>query len=179
MKIENVHIYLNSLPRRMCNPASAPATGTPAIGAAWPGIDGIYAGIARGEDDRPDAHLVLLNERPEKLMDWPDAMALAEQRTDGARLPTRFESALLYAHLRDQFDTSEWHWTGTQYSAGSAWDQFFYYGTQHDNGKTVEARVRLVRRFIRVELSSTGAGLSGLPTAQARQRQLSSIRGHA
>ena len=119
----------------------------PAIGAPWPEVDGAYAGISRGEDGQPDAHLVLLNGRPADDLSWNEAMKLAEQRTDGARLPTRLESALLYANLRDQFDVSKWHWTGTQYSEYRAWVQDFYYGSQNDLGQEFEARVRFVRRF--------------------------------
>lgn len=128
-------------------PAEAPVANLPAIGAPWPGIEGsAYAGISRGEDGAPDAHLVLLAENPED-MSWHDAMKLAEQCTDGARLPTRFESALLYANLRDRMDTGTWHWTGTQYSEYLAWRQDFGYGGQDLNGKKFEGRVRLVRRF--------------------------------
>ena len=120
----------------------------PAIGAPWPGIEGsAYAGISRGEDGAPDAHLVLLGERPDGLYDWDAAVALASDRADGARLPTRFESALLYAHLRDQFDVAKWHWTSTQCSEGTAWGQTFLSGSQYLTGKEFEARVRFVRRF--------------------------------
>ena len=124
-----------------------PVAGIPSIGAQWPGVDGVYAGISRGEDGQPDAHLVLLNGRPADDLAWNEAMKLAEQRTDGARLPTRFESALLYANLRDQFDTSKWHWTGTQSSELTAWSQLFNYGLQLYTVKKFEARVRFVRRF--------------------------------
>ena len=80
-------------------------------------------------------------------MDWNDAMRMAEQRTDGARLPTRNESALLYAHLRESFDRSSWHWTSTRASGGAAWNQGFDDGYQDSDDLSFEARVRLVRRF--------------------------------
>jgi hypothetical protein len=41
--------------------------------------------------------------------------------------------------------SAEWYLASTQYSAGSAWLQNFYYGYQGYGLKTVEARVRLVR----------------------------------
>ena len=119
----------------------------PAIGQPWPGIDGVYAGISRGEGGEPDAHLVLLNAKPERALNWEDAKAWAAGLGDGTRLPTRFESALLYAHLQDQFDTSRWHWTGTQCSSRNAWGQDFDHGSQDDGGKKSEARARAVRRF--------------------------------
>ncbi len=65
----------------------------------------------------------------------------------GVDLPTRNESALLYAHLRDEFEKAYWHWTSTQYSSSSAWIQYFDYGNQLSNYKKFEARARLVRRL--------------------------------
>ncbi len=127
--------------------AAAAHAAIPAIGAPWPGIENsVYAGVSRGEGGAPDAHLVLLAEQPGAL-DWDSAMKLSEGRTDGARMPTRFESALLYAHVRDHFDTSKWHWTSTQYSEDYAWGQNFTNGNQYGYDKKFEGRVRLVRRL--------------------------------
>lgn len=119
----------------------------PAIGQPWPGIDGIYAGISRGEDGEPDGHMVLLNAQPEDDMSWDAAVEWTQGLGDGARLPTRFESALLYANVRDKLDTSCWHWTGTQYSSYYAWYQYFDYGDQYYYGKKAELRARAVRRL--------------------------------
>jgi hypothetical protein len=118
----------------------------PRIGEAWP-TGGIYAGISRGEDGAPDAHLVLLTDKPAGDLNWRDADAWVEGLGGGARLPTRFESALLYANLRDQFDTGPWYWTGTQCSELTAWNQYFDYGGQYYDGKSYEAQARAVRRF--------------------------------
>lgn len=134
-------------------PVSAPATATevttsvPRIGEAWPGKGGIYAGISRGEDGAPDAHLVLLDVTPDEELTWSDAVKWAKGWGDGARLPTRFESALLYANLRDEIDTDGWYWTGTQYSGSFAFFQFFDYGNQCHYVKSSEGRARAVRRF--------------------------------
>lgn len=123
----------------------------PAIGAVWPGMGGIYAGISRGEDGQPDAHLVLAEVDTGGKFKWQAAVEWAASVcTDGHtdfRLPTRFESALLYANLRDQFETSPWYWTGTQYSADHAWGQGFDGGGQSYTGKGYVARARAVRRF--------------------------------
>jgi hypothetical protein len=167
MHIENVHIHLGEgrglsageLAKirgfDMALRETPPASGTesaaivpPAIGQPWPGIDGIYAGVSKGEEGQPDAHLVLLAAQPGRNMKWEDAVAWAQGLGDGARLPTRFESALLYAHLQDQFDTSNWHWTGTQYSSNYAWGQYFDDGRQDNGSKKAEARARAVRRLI-------------------------------
>jgi hypothetical protein len=163
MHIENVHIHLApgqgpsatefakvlgfSAEGRI-QAASAIATTPPAIGQPWPGIDGVYAGLSRGENGEPDAHLVLLNALPDRDMKWDDADAWAQSLGDGARLPSRFESALLYANLQDKVDTERWHWTGTQYSSGHAWYQYFDYGGQDGSSKKFEARARAVRRLI-------------------------------
>jgi hypothetical protein len=92
----------------------------PAIGDPWPGpgVGGIYAGLSRAADGEPDAHLVLLTSKPDKKLPWKDAVAWASTLGDGAHLPTRDESAVLYAHLRGEF-ADGWHWTSTQYSESS------------------------------------------------------------
>ncbi len=157
MHIENVNITL-SVPgfgaallsaladAEFAEPAQVGAiAAVPVIGQPWPGIDGVYAGVSRGENGEPDAHLVLLNAKADSNMKWEDAVAWAKGLGDGARLPTRFESALLYAHLQDQFDTDRWHWTGTQYSSGDAWGQDFDDGDQDIHGEKFEARARAVR----------------------------------
>jgi hypothetical protein len=119
---------------------------TPAIRSAWPDIEGSkYAGIAAGQDGKPDYHLILLADNPGRELNWKDAIAWAEKL--GASLPTRDESALLYAHLRGEFEGG-WHWTGTQYSSRLAWGQLFRDGGQDGLGKgSGECRARAVRRL--------------------------------
>ena len=136
--------------RLMHREASAPvqaavATLMPRIGDPWPGIDGVYAGIARGEDGQADHHLVLLNAKPSARMEWKAALEWA--KTVDGEVPTRFESALLYANVRDQLDTSQYHWTSTQSSGASAWSQYFDYGYQSDCGQASYLFVRAVRRL--------------------------------
>ena len=131
-------------PAAVLNPCAATSQ-PPAIGQPWPGLDGIYAGLSRGEDGQPDAHLVLLDALPAEDLNWAGAVAWAKGLGDGARLPTRFESALLYANVRDKLDTNRWHWTGTQYSDANAWFQGFHGGNQDYDDKSYEARARAVR----------------------------------
>jgi hypothetical protein len=119
----------------------------PAIGDPWPDVGGAYAGVARAEDGQPDGHLVLLDDVPDAELKWADAVKWAQDLGNGARLPTRFESALLYANLQKEFSAEGWYWTGTQYSAGYAWLQDFDYGGQNFDVKSYEARARAVRRF--------------------------------
>jgi hypothetical protein len=127
---------------------STAQTATPAlkIGEYFAPAAGVYAGISRGEDSQPDGHIFLLADKPRK-MDWAAAVKWAESLGNGARLPSKSESALIYANLKDQVD-EEWHWTGTQYSDGSAWYQYFTNGYQDSYLKTYEGRARAVRRLI-------------------------------
>lgn len=146
----NLPSLRNADARTPASEAPAPSVDTAptviAIGAAW-GAVGTYAGLSRGEDGQPDGHLVLLDAVPEEELKWADAVEWAEGLGDGARLPTRFESALLYANLRDKFDTDCWYWTGTQYSDSNAWDQTFSRGNQGYGNKSAGGRARAVRRF--------------------------------
>lgn len=109
----------------------AAAPQPPAVGERWPGIDGTYAGIARGEDGQPNGHLILLDARQAWDLNHADATAWAEGQGNGARLPTRFESALLYATLCDHTDTAGRYWTSTLESDGYAWCQRFGSGNQY------------------------------------------------
>lgn len=127
--------------------AASPVTNVPRIGEIWPDQGGIYAGVSRGEDSAPDAHIVFLDAIPDEELNWEDAVKWAEGLGNGARLPTRFESALLYANVRDKIETNSWYWTGTQYSDGYAFLQYFYDGYQDSNGKSYEGRARAVRRL--------------------------------
>jgi len=143
---------LRTLEAQLGEPVQAAATpALPKIGEPWPGQGGIYAGLARGVDGAPDAHLILATVEAAGLT-WGAALEWAKTvevdgHTDFAA-PTRFESALLYANLRDQFDMSAWYWTSTQSSDDYAWYQNFYYGFQYYDNKSYEGRVRAVRRFI-------------------------------
>ncbi len=62
-------------------------------------------------------------------------------------LPSQAEIHLMAANLKDQFDQDDWFWTSTQYSANSAWVQYFYDGGQHLGLKYTEGRARAVRRL--------------------------------
>jgi hypothetical protein len=122
------------------------AANLPRIGQPWPGIEGsTYAGLSRGVGDEPDMHLVLLPDEPTNKLNWQAAQDWA--RRVGGQLPTRDESALLYAHVRDKIDAEGWYWTSTQYSDAGAWNQDFGFGGQYYSNKEYEARARAVRRF--------------------------------
>lgn len=125
---------------------------TQQIGASVPGIDGaIYAGIAPAEGDMPQAHLVLWLNTPETRQNYEESISLAKAvnpETD-SHLPTRTESALLYAAVRDQIKKDSWYWTSTYYDEDkdSALVQNFYSGFQYYNDLSSGYRALAVSRF--------------------------------
>jgi hypothetical protein len=124
----------------------------PKIGEYWSGQGGIYAGVARGLDGAADYHLILCTEAHKTDFKWQAALDLAKTITADShsdfRVPTRFESALLYANLQDQFETDQWHWTSTQFSEYYAWHQGFLSGVQLNCLKSCERRCCFVRSSI-------------------------------
>ena len=115
--------------------------GPGAIGSAFAG--GMYAGIIRGADGRPDEHLVLLDGDTDGVT-WDAACAWAAAK--GATLPTRAEQRLLMANLPDQFQ-ARYYWSSEQAGPSLAWLQNFYGGSQVDDDRSYEGRARAVRRF--------------------------------
>jgi hypothetical protein len=116
----------------------------PTIGAPWRG--GKYAGISVGEAGQPDSHIVLLADKPSGELTWQASLDWAKNLGDGARLPTKRESPLLYGNLPDEF-VKDWHWTSTPYSGSLAWLQDFDFGYQFVIHKSSERLCRAVRRF--------------------------------
>jgi len=125
---------------------------TQQIGAPVPGLDGaVYAGLAPAEYDMPQAHLVLWLNTPETHQNYEESIALAKAvnpETD-SHLPTRTESALLYATLRDQINQDYWHWTSTYYGKNQeyAFVQGFNNGFQFDRYLNGDYRALAVSRF--------------------------------
>ena len=105
-----------------------------------------YAGvIIGGITCKPTHHLILLPQQPETRLTWDEALTWAA--SIGVELPTRQESALLYANAKDAFE-SEWYWTSEEYAGNAylAWDQYFDDGLQGGNNKDYKNRVRAIRR---------------------------------
>ncbi len=125
---------------------------TQQIGAPVPGLNGaIYAGIAPAEGDMPQAHLVMWADTPKTRQNYEESIALAKAvnpETD-SHLPTRTESALLYATLRDQIEKDGWYWTSTYYDEDkdAAFVQVFSYGYQINFTLTSKFRALAVSRF--------------------------------
>lgn len=107
-----------------------------------------YAGIViDSATGQPTHHLILIPQQPETRLTWDEAIAWAA--SIGVELPTRQESALLYANLKPAFEPT-WYWTGEQYAGGAygAWCQYFDGGNQFSDAKGFKGRVRAVRRFL-------------------------------
>ena len=105
-----------------------------------------YAGIViDSATGQPTHRLILIPQQPEPHLTWDEAIAWAA--SVGAELPTRQESALLFANAKDAFEPT-WYWTGEQYAgdASYAWGQDFDYGYQDCDDKGYKGRVRAIRR---------------------------------
>jgi hypothetical protein len=128
--------------------SSTVSTLPPSIDEYWAGQGGIYGGLVVGEEGSPDGHLILAEDKPDDILNWSASIAWTKKvHKDGHsdfRLPTRRESALLYANLRGRFEAG-WHWIGEQSSSTHAWYQFFDNGYQDSVSKKFEARARAVR----------------------------------
>lgn len=105
-----------------------------------------YAGLSRDHETGVWHHLVLLPGMPEKDLTWQEAIDWA--KSVGGELPTRFESALLYANLRDQVYKNYWYWNATEVADVPAWAwlQNFLLGYQSYGHKDNHNRARAVRR---------------------------------
>ncbi len=121
-------------------PAVAPAPGRSTLSAGE-----VYAGVILGKDGAPDHHLILL---PGSAEDVPWEKAKEWAASVGGELPTRREQALLFANVREEFE-SAWYWSSEQDAgySGYAWSQGFSDGYQHYDRKSNELRARAVRRL--------------------------------
>ncbi|QGZ66316.1 DUF1566 domain-containing protein [Paraburkholderia acidisoli] len=105
-----------------------------------------YAGIILGDDGQPLHHLILLpGDVDEKS--WSDAKSWAAEQ--GGELPTRREQSLLFANLKQCFE-SRYYWSAEERESDSAyaWCQDFDDGFQYDGHKASSGcRARAVRRI--------------------------------
>lgn len=131
---------------------TAPASPTDQLapfiaGSTFPLAEGeVYAGLSRDPDTGAWHHVVLLPVLPDKDLNWQEAIDWA--KSVGGELPTRWESALLYANCRQTIDLDYWYWTSTPYAGAerSAWGQLFGLGYQLNLHKDYPSRARAVRR---------------------------------
>lgn len=130
---------------------STAASALPKINERWPGQGGFYMGICGGEDGQPDYHLIVADDDGDfEDLPWQKALDKCENYSaDGHSdfsAPTRREQALCFANGKARFQKS-WYWSKEQDSAGYAWCQNFYDGSQDWGSKYSNRRVRAVRRI--------------------------------
>lgn len=85
-----------------------------------------YAGILLGKNGEPDKHIIKLPGDNDPA-NWQAQMEWA--KSIGGELPTRRMQSLLIANLKEEFQPT-WYWSCEQREAGSAWNQFFFTGSQ-------------------------------------------------
>lgn len=122
-----------------------------AIGEYWTGQGGIFAGLARGRDGKPDYYLVAHKLPREKATCDGAAKRAAGIEVDGHRdftPPDKEEGPILYANVPELYEKDEWYWTRTQAADGPgfAWIQSFSYGGQLWGRKSRGRLVCVVRR---------------------------------
>ena len=155
---------------------ATPATQPPIPGQVWKEHKAIYIGIQRSADGKSAWHLLLPVGAKFQIKGaygcYGKKIAGADCRFDGnantiamakagsetaakalalpgdCYIPSRAESALIYAVAPDEFKKDDWYLTSTQCSELSAWLQNFADGTQNDYYKGGERRVRFVRRLM-------------------------------
>ena len=145
-----MHPVKNSVIDKWQPEASAHQREYPKIGQYWSDQRGIFAGICRSSSGESDYGLVLVHQHQKCDFTWTQAINLASnaqiyEHKDLA-IPTKEESALLYANLKDIFDSDSWYWTATECLGTKAWAQHFGFGSQFFYEKFCERKVCLVRK---------------------------------
>lgn len=141
---------LDQLLTQFENNAAHIASSLPVLGAMWPEQGGFFAGIARDENGGADYALIVSpSEGDFANLNWADALAKAAAFTieghSDYTAPTQRQIHLCYANVPELFQ-KEWYWSSTQLSGRNAWCQSFNNGNQDSLFKSINGRVRAVRR---------------------------------
>lgn len=113
-------------------------------GVAWGGYGIETAGADCEFDGLANTTALLKSENEHPAAAW--AAGVVIEGHNDFYLPARREQSLMYANCPEQFDDS-WHWSSTQYSAHSAWFQYFDVGNQSLDNKGSRFAARAVRRY--------------------------------
>ena len=100
-----------------------------------------YAGLVLNDDGTPSHHLVLMAERPDRLLTWGGAKDWASKI--GGALPTQREAPLLFAHCRSH-TKPEWHWLSETYGGDASYAWACYFGTSNQDGTQTVRKYRAV-----------------------------------
>lgn len=123
----------------------------PRIGAIWPGQGGIFTGLARGRDGRPD-YLLITGPKID-AMPWQQAVDAASAiEAEGHKdfsLPFRHEQALQFANVPGEFE-KEWYFSGEDHATSPRFvcTHNFDNGSQGCDHKSALYRARTVRRIL-------------------------------
>lgn len=120
------------------------------IGQIWPGQGGIYAGLVRGVDGKPDQHLILAEKQMDGSANWSACVEWANGiEAEGLAdftLPQRAEASILFANLKDRLK-QRWHWLAEAEGSSYAWCCSFLNGYQSYDFRSFEGCAVAVRRF--------------------------------
>ncbi len=125
--------------------AAQPAEVTTLTFASLPALheslaSGKFAGVVT--IDGQHVAVVLLDDRPEKRLNWGNAKAWAKKV--GGQLPPRLVSLLLYFTCKELIDAS-WIWAGEPGGSSYAWCCDFSDGGVYDLGRSAEGGAVAVR----------------------------------
>jgi len=144
-------LWLADLMRRDVISPVVSAVMPPAIGSAWAGQGGIYAGLSI--DDGKPCHLILAEVDDASELTWDAAKKWAAKvNTDGHQdftLPNRHDGIVLFEKLKARFE-ERYYWMAPEVASGPAfaWYQSFDYGYQGWGHKGLKLRARAVRRLV-------------------------------
>lgn len=105
-----------------------------------------YAGAALDHEGFVTHHIILMPQRPDERLAWPDAMTWAQ--SVGGELPTRQEQSLLFANCKSHIE-ADWYWSREAHEDDGdyAWYCNFSYGTQHFSHQRRKCAAVAVRRL--------------------------------
>jgi hypothetical protein len=114
-------------------------------GLEWGGYGHRVDGADSRIDGMANTKAILLADGEHPAAEW--ASKYTKDGHSDFYLPSQREQSLCYATIPDLFETDDWYWSSTQYSAGSAWFQVFGDGFQLTAYKYTTGRARAVRRI--------------------------------
>jgi hypothetical protein len=114
-------------------------------GLEWGGYGQRIDGADSRIDGMANTKAILLADGEHPAAEW--ASKYTKDGHSDFYLPAQREQSLCFATILNQFETDDWYWSSTQYSADTAWDQGFGDGTQLNAYKDNTSRARAVRRI--------------------------------
>lgn len=129
----------------------------------------ISVGPVNDDAGHPTHRLILLPQRPDKRLNWQDAMAWAA--SVGGDLPNPQEQSLLFANCRDALPKA-WCWSNKEHEkdASFAWGCYFLNGIQHGTHKSCGGSAVAVRRLA-LESFNSSDGISAHVCTPSHERR--------